>query len=135
MTNVRNVQPPMNSVVTSAEAYLGGKHNVIASFPSLENLVVDGEENLDKSTYNGIMYHTVMLRAEILKVLWQNQIYIGMSIVDELIFNFSQDLTGRTSSQVIQFLTNTQAGTPGFVLYPLHGVGLEIPPCLGSIIR
>lgn len=128
MTNVHNVQPPMNSVVTSAEAYLGGKHNVIASFPSLENLVVYGEENLDKSTYNGIMYHTVMLRVEILKALWQNQIYIGMSIVDELIFNFSQDLTGRTSSQIIQFLTNTQAGTPGFVLYPLHGLGLEIPP-------
>ena len=128
MTNIQNVQPPVNHVVSEAEAWLSAQHNIIASFSSLEELVVEGEENLNESTYNGILYHAKILRAEILKTLWDNDIYIGMSIVDELIFDFSKNLTGPTSSQVLQYLTTTQAGTPGFVLYPLHGLGLETQP-------
>lgn len=131
MTDIQNVQTPVNQAVSDAEAWLSTQHNVIGSFSSLEELVVEGEDNLDKSTYNGILYHATMLRAEILKALWSNEIYIGMSIVDELIFNFSKDLTAPTSSQVLQYLTTTQAGTAGFVLYPLHGVGLETQPMFG----
>ena len=128
VSKLKNVQVPANVAITQAEQFLNGQHNVLGNFESLEDLVVDGEKSLHQSTYNGILYHIKSVRIELLKALWKEEIYIGMSIIDDLAFQFAKNNAGPIATQVIAYLTKTHIGTSGFVIYPLHGFGLEIEP-------
>lgn len=130
MSVIASVIPPNNNKVIDAESFLQNKHNELGSYDSLEHLVLEGEDHLDGSTYRGLMHHMLNIRAEIAKVLWQAEIYVGISVIDEFVFRSAKNAPGAVAQNVISSLTNTQAGKAGFVLYPLHGFGIERPPLL-----
>jgi len=122
----------MNRKVRQAEEFFHGKHNEFSTYDSLENLILDGEEYLGKSTYKGLMHHMTAIRAELVKVLWQAEVYIGVSIIDELVFQSAKKVPIKVCQDVLSYLTRRHAGKAGFVLYPLHGFGIEQPPLFGS---
>jgi len=132
MTIWNQIQAPATQKVQTAEAYLQNKHNELGAYESLEALGVDGEEHLDQSTYSGLMHHMLVIRSELAKVLWRHEIYIGISIIDELVFQSAKKAPAQICQDVLSFLSKSHAGNSGFVLYPLHGFGIEQAPFLRS---
>jgi hypothetical protein len=129
---IRNIQAPTNRRVREAEAFLSRKHNELHKFDSLENLAVEGEEFLDQNSYNGLMYHMQIIRAELARILWEAEVYVGISIIDEFVFQSAKKAPQAIAQDVVSSLTKTQAGKPGFVLYPLHGFGMKQPILMGN---
>ena len=119
------MQVPTGRTIRDAEAFLGRKHNELNAFDTLEHLVVDGEDVLDQGTYNGLEHHFRAIRAELARALWKAEIYVGVSIIDELIFQSAKNKPASIVQDVLSFLSTSHAGKPGFVLYPLHGFGIE----------
>ena len=132
MTTLGQIAVPTTKKVKDAEAFLKGKHNQLSAYESLENLVVDGEDDLDQSTYSGLMHHMLAIRAALAKGLWQAEVYVGVSIIDELVFQSAKKAPSQICQDVLSFLTKSHAGKAGFVLYPLHGFGIEQAPLLRS---
>ncbi|WP_067916475.1 MULTISPECIES: HEPN domain-containing protein [unclassified Sulfitobacter] len=120
-----NVQVPAGRAISDAEAFLGSKHNALGAYQSLEHLVVDGEDQVDAGTFRGLMHHMLVIRSELAKALWRAELYVGISIIDELVFQSVKKGPGPIVQDVLSYLTTTQVGAPGFVLYPLHGFGIE----------
>jgi len=123
--SLSSVKVPAGKTISDAEAYLGRKHNELSAFDTLEHLVVDGEDALDKGTYSGLLHHFMALRSELARALWKAEVYVGVSIIDELVFQAAKKNHGNIVQEVLSFLTISRAGNPGFVLYPLHGFGIE----------
>ena len=122
--SLSQVQVPAGRAIRDAEAYLGRKHNELSRFDTLEHLVIDGEDFLDEGSYNGLEYHFRAIRAELARALWKAEVYVGVSIIDELVFQSAKNKPASIVQDVLSFLSTTRAGKPGFVLYPLHGFGI-----------
>lgn len=122
--SLSNVQVPTGKAISDAEAYLGRKHNELNTFDTLEHLVVDGEDTLEIGTYGGLSHHLMAIRAGLARALWKAEVYVGISIIDELIFQAAKNKSGNIVQEVMSFLTTSRIGNAGFVLYPLHGFGI-----------
>ena len=132
MSILANIKAPATKKIGQAEKFLHAKHNRVSKYETLEDLVIDGEEHLGRSDYSGLLHHMLAIRSEIAKTLWQGEVYVGVSIIDELIFQSAKNAPGGVVQDVLSFLTNSHAGKAGFVLYPLHGLGIEQSPILQS---
>jgi hypothetical protein len=117
---------PLSKKRAQAETYLLSKHNVLSSFNSVEDLVIN-ETVLSGNDQQGIVHNIIALRSAIAKALWTAGIYVGVSVLDEFVLQAAQtgapDITGR----VMEGLRKAGANRPGFVLYPLTEFGLETP--------
>jgi hypothetical protein len=122
------ISVPATSDTNTSEAYLAQKHNLLGQFNSLEHLVVDGEESLDQSTYNGLTFHMRRLRAAIAEALWREEVFVSTTIIDEFVFHEVQRQPGQVVGAVMASLAQTTVHQAGFVIYPLNGFGLELPP-------
>jgi len=125
--NIPSLQVPSNKHTRQADAYLARKHNLLASYESLEHFVVDGEEQLDESDFKTLMHHLLSLSIALASLFWKNQIFIGRSVLDEFIFQNAKSSRSPILKSVIDDFATTAAGKPGFVIYPLHGFGFEMP--------
>lgn len=130
MGTLTKIVTPSTKKVKQAENFLYAKHNILSAYQTIEELVVEGEEQIEKSDYGGLLHHMLALRSELVKTLWKEEVYVGVSVIDELILQSAKNTPGAVAQGVISFLTKNHAGKPGFVLYPLHGLGIEIPPIL-----
>ncbi len=71
------------------------------------------------------MHHLTVIRSAVARVLWTRQLFIGYSVLDELIFGAAR--RGDPEGPVLSvFRTIVERGLyhPGLVVYPLHGFGV-----------
>ncbi|WP_211236026.1 HEPN domain-containing protein [Leisingera aquimarina] len=121
---LKDVQAPASKAISNAETFLGRKHNELTAFDTLEHFVFRGEDVLDERTFRGLSHNLMIIRAALARELWKAEVYVGVSIVDELVFQAAKNRPGGIVQDVLSFLTTSNAGKPGFVLYPLHGFGI-----------
>lgn len=127
-SDIATINIPTTPATQASETYLSQKHNLLGQFNSLEHLVVDGEGSLDQSTYNGLTFHMRRLRAAIAEALWRQEIFVSVTIIDEFVFHEVQNSPGQVLNATMTSLAKTTVHQAGFVIYPLHGFGLELPP-------
>ncbi len=130
MSVVNNISVPNNEKIRDAQNFLTRKHNQLIAYDSIEHLVLEGEAALGASDYSGVMYHLLAVRAELAKVLWEAEVYIGVSIIDEFVFQSAKKASKKIVKDVLSDFSLTHVGKTGFVLYPIHGFGIERPPLL-----
>ena len=118
-------KPVPTRAVNEALAYLATQHNTVASYNDIESLVVDGEGDLSDHTYRGITHHLFTIRRELQRILWQKEIYVGISLLDDLIYHHVRNDPRDAYGNTYQTLLQNGADHSGFVLYPLHGFGLS----------
>lgn len=126
---ISKISIPSAKKLNTSQQYILGKHNLLASFNDLESVVVD-ESVLTEKDRNGLLHHMLELRAAMARVLWQNEIFIGVSVLDELVFQAAKDGSSAICTNVFNRLGEVRADRPGFVLYPLHEFGLQVAPLL-----
>jgi hypothetical protein len=117
---------PVGKKLKATDAFLKSKHNLLAQFDSVGDLVTD-EKKLASRDREAIEYHIVQMRAAIARTLWSNEIYIGRSLLDEYVLNAAKSGSGDVAARVIADLAAAGAERPGFVLYPVIGFGMEMP--------
>jgi len=114
-----------------SDDFLRAKHNLLAQFDSIEDLVTD-EAKLTDSDRKAVEHHILQLRAAIARTLWSKEFYIGRSLLDEYILHTAKSGGGDVPTRVIAALAAAGADRPGFVLYPMTGFGMEMPRILSK---
>lgn len=113
--------------IRDSENYLHRQHNVISGFETIEDFVVNGETSVDNNTYRGCLHHFMQIRIGLARTLWTGEYYIGISLLDDLVFQLAKASHRRIYRDVINYVQNSDAMEAGFVLYPLHGFGIQMP--------
>lgn len=109
-----------------SDDFLKAKHNQLAQFDNIDDLVTDETRLTDKER-QAFEHHILQLRAAIARTLWSNEIYIGRSLLEEYILHAAKNGGGNVPARVIADLAAADADRPGFVLYPLTSFGMEMP--------
>lgn len=112
-----------------SDEFLKKKHNVLAQFDGVEDLVTN-QKKISGKDREAIEHHIVQLRIALARTLWANEFYVGRSLLDDAILHTAKTGTGNVPARVIANLASAGADRPGLVLYPLTGFGMEMPPVL-----
>lgn len=118
---------PLGKKLKQSDDFLKTKHNLLAQFNSVDDLVTD-ESKLSTEDKAAIQHHILQLRSAMARKLWTNGYFIGRSLLDNYILHASNANSGDIPTRVIARLAAAGADRPGFVLYPLTGFGMEMPP-------
>lgn len=104
-------------------------------YSSVEELIWDLDEPGGEHL-NGVVHHLSVLRRQLADVLWGNEIFVGASVLDELLFSSLHDPTcSDPVTAVIAFVCDRGLHRPGFIVYPIHGLGLHGFGFLGVVFK
>jgi hypothetical protein len=112
----------------AAQIYLKTKHNMLSGFESVDDFAVD-DTSLDAKDKRGIEHHLINLRAALARHLWRKEIFVGVSVLDMLLFGAVRDNTPDYGMEVLRRLSKASLSA-GFIIFPLHSTGIAQPPGL-----
>ena len=104
--------------------YLGAQGEFIGRFESLDDFVWRGE-GIDERRSKGVEHHLLVVRNALARALWEQDVFIGASVIDQLAFDFlrysdDDDLV----SAILGLIRDKRLYGSGFVLYPIHSFGV-----------
>lgn len=115
------VRKEVRQAASQSLAFLQTRQVEVAGYGDFD-VFVDREDS-DK-VGNAIEYHLVQVRAALAASLWRRQIFVGVDVIDRLLF----DILRRNASRVVHdfFDVMFAHGVPsaGLVVYPLHSFGV-----------
>lgn len=106
--------------MADSAAYLQTNASSLARYRSVEDLVLVDETD---ATARGLEHHLRVVRSAIARELWTRQIFIGISVLDELLFHAAA-AGGDPVLGTLSFIRGRRLDRPGLVLYPLHSFGI-----------
>lgn len=112
-----------DSKVQRALEFLLSKRDLLRRFVDVEDLIFHADDAPD--SYKGIEPNFVTVRQAVAKQLWGRGIYIGITVIDSLIFQ-SVVHSGRDDPlrDMLEKLRDLGPHRPGLVLFPLHSLGV-----------
>lgn len=97
----------------------------IRQFSDLEDLVLRGPE-VDANAAAAAEHNLRIVRAELARILWKNDVFIGVDVIDRILFGLVH--SGNGTDIVSEFLAWVQHRgfhRAGFLVYPLHSFGIQ----------
>jgi hypothetical protein len=131
MSALSNLSVPLGKKLKASDDFLKAKHNLLAQFDSVDDLVTD-ETKVSAKDRTAIEHHILQLRAALARTLWSQEVFIGRSLLDDYVLHAAKTGGGDVPARVISGLAAAGADRPGFVLYPLTGFGMEMPHVLAK---
>jgi hypothetical protein len=119
--------------VSTAESFLQRKSNSLSNFSNVEDLVTD-EEVFTEKELAAVIHNFSTVRKAVADHLWAQEVFVGMSVIDEFILNAIKSGQSNISVDTITSLANTNVTLPGFLLVPMHGFGLSSED-MGPLLR
>lgn len=130
---LKNIPPAKDlmAAVTSkqinvAASFLLSRATVLQNYPSLDDLAYDFAADPMPSELRGLNHNMAVVRNAILAELRRNAVFIGPSIVEELVFEVFKNCEpgGSPLLDFFKLIRNARLHEPGLVIYPLHSVGI-----------
>ncbi len=116
----------IGEVTTSAGQslhYLKSRQATVAAYRDFDTFV-DREGEADPKAGNAIEHHLLQIRAAIARSLWSRQAFLGIEVIDRLLF----DVVVHDADQILKnfFDALFAHGIPsrGVIVYPLHSFGV-----------
>jgi Apea-like HEPN len=110
--------------VADFEAILLSRRAELQPFADLEDLVFFEDEH-PSAKLKSLTHHMWILRKFIAKELWGRGIYVGVSVLDNLVFRATRDsATQHPVKRVLEYIRGYGLHHPGLVVYPLHSFGI-----------
>ncbi|WP_165190883.1 HEPN domain-containing protein [Caulobacter soli] len=125
MTTLSDIEVPLTKKLRESEAALIARHNKLAHYATMDDLVTDDE--LDPDDEKAICHHILRLRAALARTLWRNEIFLGISVLDNFVLRAATTGEAGILKRTIAQLAETQAGVSGLLIYPLTGLGFDVP--------
>ncbi len=110
--------------IAGSVQFLLSNRSELAGFVGVEHFATaEGEDRIHK--HSGCDHHFLVVRAQLARELWSRQIFVGVSILDELLFNAVAH--GTTSDPILEVLERVRSSGlhhPGLVIFPVHSLGM-----------
>jgi hypothetical protein len=110
--------------------YLMQKRSVISKYKDTEDFVLREEEyttktNEDKKTLAACEHHLFEVRSRFANELWSRELFLGISVIDDLLFSaFAHTNEANPIQHALEIIRDSGVLEPGFVVYPLHSLGV-----------
>lgn len=110
--------------VSDSTAFLMASQPELAAFSTVEHLAVEAYET-PKSKAVRLVWHLTEIRRVLARELWSRQIFVGLSVIDELLF-YEFTRAGATDPLlgVLERIRDARMTRPGMILFPLHSFGI-----------
>jgi len=107
-----------------SKAFLLSKRADLRRFEDVEDFAFQTCEGCPISL-QGVEHHLLNLRAELARQLWSRQIFIGVSVLDTLLFwAVKDDTVADPVTATLRRIRDFGLHRPAFVVYPLHSFGI-----------
>jgi hypothetical protein len=114
-----------DSTVTASLQFLAAHSAVLQPFPDLETYAFAAPDPLPKDL-RAFEYHFNVVRWQFLKTLRSHGVFLGSSIIDELLFASIRDFSVKHPvKEVLEIVRRNGIYHPGMVVYPLHSFGIS----------
>jgi hypothetical protein len=116
---------PVNKKKTLAvsEDFLVSKRSYMQSYQGFEHFFT-AQEVTSPSDHKAIEYHMVQLRAQLARELWGCGLFIGVSVLDELLFRAVVEESNTPVLRTLELIRDNELHYPGFVVFPIHSFGI-----------
>lgn len=110
--------------VTKSLNYLLKKRGILEPYSDLEDYAFSAPDPLTKDL-KGFEYHFNVVKNHFLQVLRTHELFIGDSVIEELLFSAVKDLYESSPVRsVLKIIQDNGIHKPGLVIYPLHSFGV-----------
>lgn len=120
---VLNSHPTSGPVTATSVNYLQTNHTILSGFHSVEDFAVEASQS-DDNSLRGALFHFARVRNAIARRLWQREFFIGLSVIESLLFHFLVLGGSDTLGDLLRFVRDKGLHRAGFVVYPLHSLGV-----------
>lgn len=123
--DVRAVTWARRQTVARSITYLVQHRAELSAFEHPEDLGLAALEEPPDPTARAFAINLGAVRVALAEQLWMREIFIGMDVLDELLFFSVKDPTVTDPLMgALEFLRDRRATRPGLVLFPLHSIGV-----------
>ena len=113
-----------SKTVADSAAYLLTNRAALRKYEDVESLVL-AEDPGDANLRHGAEFHLMKARSALARQLWSRQLFIGVTVLDNLLFHsFVHHDTDRPIERVIDLIRDHGLHHPGLVIFPVHSFGL-----------
>jgi hypothetical protein len=114
--------------VADSVAYILEKRGELTRWEDVEDLALDAFGDSPSRLSGAIAHHLIEVRAVLAAELYARQIFIGGSVLDDLLFFAARNSPTEDPLQAaLEFLRDRRVNRPGLVLMPLHGSASSEP--------
>src|ERR1700754_474001 len=110
-------------LVAHSLAYLAQQATGLAHFSSADELGVEAYEN-PRSPARGYAWHVYQLRVVLARALTARGIFIGWTVLDELLFDELLQGSSAPILRVLERIRDARMTRPGLLIFPLHSFGI-----------
>ena len=104
-------------------AFLKARQHEVAAYKDFD-WFVDRDEDPNPKRGKAIEHHITALRAALAAALWKRQIFLGIDVIDRLIFDVVHHNATQILADFFSALFHHGVPAPGLVVYPLHSFGV-----------
>jgi hypothetical protein len=105
--------------------YVIDHRRALTPFDEYIELAVGAGEHQANGTVRGLAHHLDLLIDIVCRELWSREIYLGASLVGELLFDAARNpRIADPLRAALDFLRDRRVVRPGLVIFPLHGFGV-----------
>lgn len=117
--------------LASSEMFLVSKSQEIKKYQSVEHLIT-APENDELKLRRAVEHHMRLLRAQLARELWARQLFIGVSVLDDLLFCAVIKGSSTPVLRTLELIRDNDLHHPGFVVFPVHSFGVSERGCFTS---
>jgi hypothetical protein len=107
--------------------WLAGQRAFATGFASIDAMVLADNSKIDARLQKGFDHHLRHLRAALARTLMRHECFVGLSVIDELIFEAVTAGASDVAAEVIRTIFGHNLQEPGMVVIPLHSFGIARP--------
>ncbi|KMS56608.1 hypothetical protein V474_13675 [Novosphingobium barchaimii LL02] len=98
-----------------------------STYASVEHVVTEDDEVGDVKWRRSFDHHLCFMRAGIARTFMRRDCFVGLSVIDDLIFQAVKAGRPDIVAEVINAIVGHQLHDPGMIVFPLHGFGIARP--------
>lgn len=115
------------SRVVGADKFLTTHKGTLQLFASVAELAITYDEG--ENSLKGAMHHMMVMRNAIVRFLWSQQLFIGLSIVEDALFYTYRDSSATDPiAEILVVLVSATSHGPGLAVFPLHSARFPTTP-------
>jgi len=131
----------LSSKTKNSVDYLIKNRSVISKYRDVEDFVLREEvyttqTDAGKKVLGACEHHLYQVRSKFANELWSRELFLGISVIDDLIFSsFAHTNEDNPIQHALEVIRDSGVLEPGFVVYPLHSLGVLGAGLLGNSSR
>ncbi len=109
--------------LADSASYVVSKSADLKKYQGIEHLVTAPDDDQPKLR-KAVEHHLRLLRAQLARELWGRQLFIGVSVLDDLLFRAVVEGATNPVLRTLELIRDNEMHHPGFVVFPVHSFGV-----------